>query len=165
MSCWCKIFWKVLVLSLNFQKWANARFDPGANPVNKVKGALSLIFASQVSLRVHYFKMKYTSQHFWDKTMDLGGSNRHGFRGSDRLNRPSRIRPCFDAHGFDVPRVSGVGEQSAAPGPSRKYRPLMGAAVWYLWRHHLQLTMVWSFFSKTFLQGISPNSTHKLSSA
>jgi len=33
--------------------------------------------------------------------MDLGGS--------DRLNRPSRIRPSFDApadaHGFDVPRV------------------------------------------------------------
>jgi len=41
--------------------------------------------------------------------MYLGGSDRHGFRGSDRLNRPSRIRPCFDAladaHGFDVPRV------------------------------------------------------------
>jgi len=30
--------------------------------------------------------MKYASQHFCDKTMDLGGS--------DRLNRPSRIRPC-----------------------------------------------------------------------
>jgi len=67
------------------------------------------MFVSQVSLRVHYFKMKYTSQHFCDKTMDLGGSDRHGIMGSDRLNRPSRIRPCFDAladaHGFDVPRV------------------------------------------------------------
>jgi len=61
--------------------------------------------------------MKYTSQHFCDKIVDLGGSDRlgfrgsdlHGFRGSDRLNRPSRIGPCFaaaaDAHGFDVPRV------------------------------------------------------------
>jgi len=41
--------------------------------------------------------------------MDLRGSDRIGFMGSDRLNRPSRIRPCFDApadaHGFDVPRV------------------------------------------------------------
>jgi len=41
--------------------------------------------------------------------MDLGESDRHGFKGSDRLNRSSRIRPCFDApadaHGFDVPRV------------------------------------------------------------
>jgi len=40
--------------------------------------------------------------------MALGGSDRHGFRGSDRLNRPFWIRPCFDApadaHGFDVPR-------------------------------------------------------------
>jgi len=67
------------------------------------------MLVSQVSLRVHYFKMKYTSQHFCNKTMDLGGSDRHGFRGSDRFNRPSRIRPCFDApgdaHGFDVPRV------------------------------------------------------------
>jgi len=53
--------------------------------------------------------MKYTSQHFCDETMDLGGSDPHAFRGSDRLNRPSGIRPCLDApanvHGFDVPRV------------------------------------------------------------
>ena len=53
--------------------------------------------------------MKYTSQHFCDKTMDLGGSDRHGFRGNDRLNRLSRIGPCFDApadaYGFDAPRV------------------------------------------------------------
>jgi len=41
--------------------------------------------------------------------MDLGGSDRHGFRGNDRLNRLSRIGPCFDApadaYGFDAPRV------------------------------------------------------------
>jgi len=39
----------------------------------RLRGAISVIFVSQVSLRVHYFKMKYTSQHFCDKTMDIGG--------------------------------------------------------------------------------------------
>jgi len=37
--------------------------------------------------------MKYASQHFCNKTMDLGGSDRLGLRGSARFNRPSRIRP------------------------------------------------------------------------
>ena len=77
---------------------------PGQIQVIRLGGGISVIFVSQVSLRFHYFKMKYTSQHFCDKTMNLGGSDRHGFRGSDR---PSKIRSCFDvpadAHGFDVP--------------------------------------------------------------
>jgi len=51
--------------------------------------------------------------------------------------------------------VSGVGAQSAAPGPSRKYRPPARAVMLYLWRHHAQSTMVWSFvfedhFARTF---------------
>jgi len=53
-------FLDVLVLIPNFQRGENARFGPGADSVNKVKGAISAIFVSQVSLRVHYFKMKYT---------------------------------------------------------------------------------------------------------
>jgi len=74
LSCWRQIFWKGLVLSLNFQKGANVRFDPGTDPANKVKGAIFVIFVSQVSWRVHYFEMKYTSQHFCHKTMVLGGA-------------------------------------------------------------------------------------------
>ena len=51
--------------------------------------------------------------------------------------------------------TSGVGAQSAAPGPSRTCRPLAWAEVLYLWRHRAQSTMVWSFvfedlFAKTF---------------
>ena len=52
---------------------------------------------------------------------------------------------------------SGVGTQSAAPGSSRKCRPLMRVAVVYLWRHCAQSTVVWSFvfwrpLCKTFRQ-------------
>jgi len=41
--------------------------------------------------------------------------------------------------------VSGVGEQSAAPGPSRKCHPLVRAVMLYLWRYRAQSTMVCSF--------------------
>jgi len=44
--------------------------------------------------------------------MDLGGSDRLGFRGSDRLNGPSWIRLCFDdhadAHGFEYHEFKSV---------------------------------------------------------
>jgi len=40
---------------------------------------------------------------------------------------------------------SGVWAQSAAPGPSRKCRPLVWAVMLYSWRHNAQSTMVWSF--------------------
>jgi len=53
--------------------------------------------------------------------------------------------------------TSGVGAQSAAPGSSRKCRPLMRVVVLYLWRHCVQSTMVWNFIfwrllCKTFRQ-------------
>ena len=38
--------------------------------------------------------------------------------------------------------ASGAGAQSAAPGPSRKCRPLVRAVVLYLWRHRAHSTMV-----------------------
>jgi len=44
-----------------------------------------------------------------------------------------------------VLHCSGVGAQSAAPGPSRKCRPLVRAVVLYLWRHRAQSTMVLLF--------------------
>jgi len=40
----------------NFQRGANARFDLGADLANKVMGAISVIFGSHVSLRVHHCK-------------------------------------------------------------------------------------------------------------
>jgi len=64
--------------------------------------------------------MKHTSQHFFDKTVDLGESDRLGFRGAIAMVlggeiasiMPSRIRPCFDdhlnAHGFEYHEVKTV---------------------------------------------------------
>jgi len=45
-----------LVLTPNFQRGEIARFDPGTDPANRVRGAISAIFVSQVSWRVQYFK-------------------------------------------------------------------------------------------------------------
>jgi len=45
--------------------------EAGADPASKPRGAISVIFGSQVSLRFDYCKrMKYTSQHCCAKTMD-----------------------------------------------------------------------------------------------
>jgi len=43
-----------IVVIPNFQRGANARFDPegGADPANKVRWTISVIFISQVSLQV-----------------------------------------------------------------------------------------------------------------
>jgi len=38
--------------------------------------------------------------------------------------------------------LSGVGAQSAGPGPSRKCRPLVRTVMLYLWRHRAQSTML-----------------------
>ena len=48
-------FLENLVLSPNFQRGPNAHFGPEADPANKVRGAISVIFVGQVSLRIHYF--------------------------------------------------------------------------------------------------------------
>jgi len=62
-----------IVLSPNFQRGANARFVPGADPAKKAKGAISVIFVGQVSLRVHYFKDEaYFTTLLWQN---------NGFRG------------------------------------------------------------------------------------
>jgi len=50
---------------------------------------------------------------------------------------------------------SGVGAQSAAPGPSRKCHSLERTVKLYLWRHRAQSTTAWSFvfwrpLAKTF---------------
>jgi len=43
----------------------------GVDPASKVRGAISVIFGSQVSLRLRCCKrVKYTSQHCCVKTMD-----------------------------------------------------------------------------------------------
>jgi len=44
----------------------------GTDPTSKFMGEISVILGNQVSLLVHYAvkEMKYTSQHYWDKTLE-----------------------------------------------------------------------------------------------
>jgi len=83
----------------------------GADPANELKGAIAVIFVSHVSLPVHYSKRDevYFTTLLWQNNGWQNGlvlqmlfselytimANRlfRRFMGSDRLNRPSWIRP------------------------------------------------------------------------
>ena len=53
-----------IVVIPNFQRGPNARFDPegGADPANKVRWTISVIFVSQVSLQVILHNTSVTKQ-------------------------------------------------------------------------------------------------------